>query len=245
MKRFLSSILIILLAITAMGKNEKYKNYCKELKEKLDITLSVPESVVSFHDDGLIFPFTFGEIVVFTGGPVVKLSDDCSLVMMNNNYMKRLHITDYTWTTTSGWMLDNCDMPFCEPMITNTGIRNEDGTLPFTKEETAAWREKIAKQRSIYERCIENDRLTCKVNCDNIYIVRIPNMERVTTQLVSSEVSHQKIEAELKENATECYGVEFYNNTSHTTFIMLFFINGNNATIDECVAKIADYVKFE
>ena len=70
-------------------------------------------------------------------------------------------------------------------------------------------------------------------------------MERVTTQLVSSEVSHQKIEAELKENATECYGVEFYNNTSHTTFIMLFFINGNNATIDECVAKIAEYVKFE
>ena len=245
MKKVSIFILLVLLAVTAMGENERYNDYCRELKEKLGITLTAPESIVSFQDDGVIFPFTFGEGIVFAGRPIVRLSHDCSLVMADSYFMRRLNVADYTWTITSGWMLDNCDMPFCEPMISNTGIRNEDGSLPFTKEETEAWREKIAKQKAIYERCIENDGLTSRVNCDRIYIVRIPNMERVTTQLVSSEVSHKEREAELKANATECYGVEFYNQASQATFEMLFFINGNNTTIDECVAKIAEYIRYE
>ena len=49
----------------------------------------------------------------------------------------------------------------------------------------------------------------------------------------------------LKSNATQCYGVEFYRKANYWPLKMLFFINANEISIDECVADMAEYIKFE
>ena len=50
---------------------------------------------------------------------------------------------------------------------------------------------------------------------------------------------------DLKSGATECYGVEFYKKSSIDALQMLFFINGDKTSIDECVADMAEYINFE
>ena len=84
----------------------------------------------------------------------------------------------------------------------------------------------------------KNTDLNRKTDSDVVSIVRIPNLETVVS-------NSEKMDSELKSNATECYGVEFYKHSSYEPVIMLFFINGNRTTIDECVDKMAEYIKFE
>ena len=84
----------------------------------------------------------------------------------------------------------------------------------------------------------KNTGLSHKTNSDVVSVVRIPNLETVVS-------NSGRIDSELKANATECYGVEFYKHSSYEPVIMLFFISGNSTTIDECVDKMAEYIKFE
>lgn len=48
----------------------------------------------------------------------------------------------------------------------------------------------------------------------------------------------------LKSGATECYGVEFYKKSSIDALQMLFFINGDKTSINDCVADMAEYINF-
>jgi hypothetical protein len=50
---------------------------------------------------------------------------------------------------------------------------------------------------------------------------------------------------DLKSGATECYGVEFYKKSSIDALQMLFFINGDKTSINDCVSLLAEYIKFE
>ena len=243
-------IVSVVTTFTAMGENGKYKEYCRDLKDKLNLTFSAPESAISFKtDSAMFFAFTFGEAseevpgeIVFMGAPIVKLSENCSAVMMDVKYVSgKRSGNDECWSTPTAWMLNNCNTRWCIPMIRNTGVCNNDGSKIYTEEETAAYLERISQLRAQYERCIENAEMTNKTNCDRIFFVRIPHLERVTT---AGLMSCPETEAMLKANATECYGVEFYKQSSCEPFKMLFFINGNNTTIDECVAKMAGYIRF-
>ena len=254
MRKILTLFILLVTTFTAMADNGKYKEYCCELKNKLNVTLSIPDSAISFKtDSSMFFAFTFGKVseevtgeIIFMGAPIVKLSENSSAVMMDVEYVSgKRSGNDECWSTPTAWMLYNCNTPWCIPLIRNTGVCNNDGSEIYTQEETAAFMEKISQLRAQYERCLENDKLTHKANCDRIFIVRIPHLDRVTTSSIWPDLSCPKTEAQLKANATECYGVEFNKQSSSEAFKMLFFINGNNTTIDECVAKMAEYIRFE
>ena len=78
-----------------MADNGKYKEYYCELKNKLTVTLSVPESAISFKtDSSMFFAFTFGKVseevpgeIIFMGAPIVNLSENSSAVMMDVKYV--------------------------------------------------------------------------------------------------------------------------------------------------------------
>ncbi len=152
----------------------------------------------------------------------------------------------YDFPASTSWMLSNCHYPWAPWYIYATyGIIMEDDSMKRSDEEIAELQKQVARLRGKYERLIEKDELTRKAGCDRVFIVRIPDMVKICTNRDIPEYYCPKAEALLKSNATECYGVEFYKHSSYEPLKMLFFINGNNTTIDECVSQMAEYIKFE
>ena len=259
MRRTLNLVILLMPAFTAMADNDMYKEYCQLMKEKRNLTFSVPENAVSFQSEGSLFVFSFGERVeevagcpIFMAGPIVNLSEDCSLVMMDINSAEKPRPEAYSDNraydvpASTAWMLSNCSYPWAPWYIYATrGIDMGDDSMKRSDEEIAALQKQVARLRAKYERLIENDELTRKIGCDRVFIVRIPDMVKICTNRDVPEYYCSNAEAMLKANATECYGVEFYKHSSYEPLKMLFFINGNNTTIDECVAKMAEYVRFE
>lgn len=214
---------------------------------------------MSFHSESSLFVLSFGEKVVelagrpiFMTGPIVSLSQDCSLVMMDIDSEEKPRPGAYSdnraydFPASTSWMLSNCHNPWA-PWYTYAthGIIIEDDSMRRSDEEIAELQKQVARLRAKYERLIENDELTLKTGCDRVFIVRIPDMVKICTNRDIPEYYCPKAEALLKSNATECYAVEFYKRSSYKPVKMLFFINGNNTTIDECVAQIAEYINFE
>ncbi|MBQ5730747.1 MAG: hypothetical protein IIV57_03910, partial [Bacteroidaceae bacterium] len=105
-------------------------------------------------------------------------------------------------------------------------------------------REKISILRSQNERCIKKNEITKSVGCDRIFIVRIPDIQKVGTHRPLPELSCPNLDAGLKEKFNVCYCIEFYKESSYEPLKMLFFIDEKQTTIDECIFKIADYLKF-
>lgn len=259
MRRTLSLVVLLMTAFTAMSDNGKYKEYCRQMYEKRNLALYVPEVFVSFQSESPVFVFSFGEKVeelagrpIFMAGPIVSLSQDCSLVMMDINSVEKprpgAYSDDraYDFPASTAWMLSNCHYPWAGWYIYATsGIDIGDDSMRRTDEEIVALQKQVARLRTKHERLIENDELTRKVGCDRVFIVRIPDMVKICTNRDVPDYYCPKAEAMLKTNATECYGVEFYKRSSFEPVKMLFFINGNNTTIDECVAKMAGYIRFE
>ena len=75
--------------------------------------------------------------------------------------------------------------------------------------------------------------------------MRIPNIGKIRGGVYQDEYPFAVVIEDLKSGATECYGVEFYKKSSIDALQMLFFINGDKTSIDECVADIAEYINFE
>ena len=248
-----------MITISAMGDDGKYKEYCRQMKEKRNLTLSVPESAVSFQSESSLFVFSFGEKVeelagrpIFMAGPIISLSKDCSLVMMDIDSAEKPRPGAYSdnraydFPASTSWMLSNCHYPWAPWYIYAThGIIMEDDSMKRSDKEIAELQKQVARLRAKYERLIENDELTRKSGCDRVFIVRIPDMVKICTNRDIPEYYCPKTEALLKTNATECYAVEFYKHSSYEPVKMLFFINGNNTTIDECVSQMAECIKFE
>ena len=63
MRRTLNLVILLMPAFTAMADNDMYKEYCQLMKEKRNLTFSVPENAVSFQSEGSLFVFSFGERV--------------------------------------------------------------------------------------------------------------------------------------------------------------------------------------
>ena len=261
MKACIITIFSFLIIINANGSNNDYNKYCKELKDKLNVYFSISEESVVFQTDTDFLFFQFGNklpdfptLPSFIGGPIVKFSEDCHILMMDIKNMQKPRPESYPKNrkqktpVVRGWMLNNCGIPWSEWYINNTGgvILDEKAKkdvqnswdYPLPEDKLLALQKKKSLLTKQYEIVMEEGELTNKTNCDIISIVRIPNMKTITS-------NSENVDSILKKNATECYGVEFYKKSSYEPLLMLFFINGNNATIDECVAKIADYVKFE
>lgn len=261
MKKILSLALLLgLCACTTIGSD--YADYRGQMKEKMKADFSVPQKMLDFHKD-IDIPFisiTFGEInerfpasPCLEGGPVVKLSKHCSVVMMDLEHktvrdpaMERYN-KNYSIMTTTGWMLHNCGLPWADWYIHDNGgvILAEDEVnrlkqkgYILSEEEREQLIENVNQLRALYEHHWENTKVTRKINCDHLFYSKIPHFDKVST-MIDSEFTDK-----LKENATECYGVELYKKSIANSIVMLFFINGDKTTIEKSITKMARYISF-
>ncbi len=253
-------ILIILFAMThsVIGNNDKYQDYYSQMKEKQGVILSIPEKLVRFHTDVPMMIFTFGKMIedlptlpMFKGKVSVNLSEHCIVIMEDISHRSKPHSYPssqhriHDMPDVTGWMLNNCNAPWAKWYIENMGGVISNNSKSLSKEEQDSLKEKVLALRSRYERYIEDTKLTQKANCDKIFIVRIPNIEKIAINEFEPNSLSSAIDTELKKNMTKCYGVEFFKQSSYTNVKMLFFINGENTTIEKCIAEVADYLKFE
>lgn len=121
----------------------------------------------------------------------------------------------------------------------------DDDSGKLSASQLAELQKKVSALRAEHELCYVNGDLTEKVNCDRVFIVRIPNIGKIRGGVYQDEYPFAGVIEDLKSGATECYGVEFYKKSSIDALQMLFFINGDKISIDECVADMAEYINFE
>ena len=139
--RFALLLLIASFAVSfnALASDDGHKRYCSQLKEKLGIELSVPDSsfefvsgpfadyetmpsdIVDYSKEHIL---SFGDnhpllgCAAYLFGPTVKLNEHCRVAMMdieNVSKPRPLHRPaphDYTFAQTSSWMLNNCGEPW-------------------------------------------------------------------------------------------------------------------------------------
>ena len=208
-----SSLLLLCIAIFIFpfllrAENNDYNRYRRQLKEKLGIELSVPDSSFEFVSGPFgdyetmpsdIIDYSKGHILSFGDnhpllgcaaylfGPTVKLNEHCRVAMMdieNVSKPRPLHRPaphDYTFAQTSSWMLNNCGEPWAFFYIYDIrGVRDDNAVRP-SPEELRAMQEKTDSLRAKYERCVEDGDIVEKTNCDRVFIVRIPDIEKIGT----------------------------------------------------------------
>ena len=257
MRRIILCLFVIGFSHHVSSENNYY-SYCEQMKDKLNAIFSVPQNKMDFHSN-LEIPFlaiSFGEMLesfpavpTFEGGPAVKLSKHCLVIMMNLDFMEKnknpesLYDKDYFIPTPSCWMLSNCGLPWAPWYIEGRGgvIQNDAGNnvQRMSEEERGLLKEKVNQMRSLYERRFKDSKLTKKMNCVQMAVVRIPHMEMITN-MINPEYMDR-----IKNSYTECYGVELYNKKNRDTVRMLFFIYGGKTDINKCLTKISNYIKFE
>ena len=267
------AILLLFCAIpfNAIADNNGYNRYCSMLKEKLGIEFSAPASSCEFIlstfadfevtqsdtiDNSWGHVLSFGDnhallgAAAFLFGPTIILNEYCTVAMMdieNVTKPRPAHLPtprDYTFAHTSAWMLNNCGEPWAFFYIYDIrGVRDENAVRP-SHDELRAIQEKVDALRAKNERCIEKGELVEKTNCDRLFIVRIPNIEKIGTNPDFAQfVVPEYVEA-LKADATQCYAVEFYRKANYFPLKMLFFVNADKISIDECVSDMAEYIRF-
>lgn len=234
------------------------KKYCTELKEKRQVEFTASTAKLEFITEQSFPVFTFGEmeneisaLPTFEAGPILKLSEDCSVIMMSVDNIKKPRPDsypkerDYNIPSSTAYMLNNCGTIWAKWLIDNSGgVIDENVKNRFTSAEQDSIREKISILRSQNERCIKKNEITKSVGCDRIFIVRIPDIQKVGTHRPLPELSCPNLDAGLKEKFNGCYCIEFYKESSYEPLKMLFFIDEKQTTIDESILKIADYLKF-
>lgn len=261
MKRVFISAFLCMSIISAICSNGKTDSLRMQFKEKLNVSFSCPRESLKNIGEESSLRFEFGKaldefptIPIFYGGSIVELSENCSVVMMDIKNVQKPRAEsypkdrEYETPEVRGWMLNNCETPWAGWYIQNLrGVRNDksanerkidDWMQPLPEDKLSALQEKVSRLTELHVVMYKNTGLNRKTNSDVVSVVKIPNIETVVS-------NSERIDSELKANATECYGVEFYKHSSYEPVIMLFFINGNRTTIDECVDKMAEYIKFE
>jgi hypothetical protein len=213
---------------------------------------------VEYDDASKSDIFMFGPMLpefrtspIFETGPVLNLTKDCSVVLMNvsnNNPLKPRHInlySPYVLPTADGWMLCNCKVSWANWYITNTGgiilseaeKQKNSGFKELTEQERAELQVQVSELRNKYEYSIENSELNELTGSDKIFVVNIPNVDLISC-------TNETIETEIIDNSKQCYAVEFYKTSSAIGFKTLFFIKGDKS-IDDYVKQFGKYVKFE
>lgn len=254
--RIVYFLMFLAMPYMAMADGGTHGSYRNLLREKLGVVLTLPdEALDSVHDSMPFISFSFGDYFAegggrptFIAGPKVELDGLCSVVLMDVHELRKPRPEalpdnwDYTWPQSVSFMLNNCGSPWASWYIYNRRGVIIEGAVGHSPRELRAMQERVEKLRILHERRIEDGELVGRTGCDRLFIVRIPDIEKMA---VSPDDVPENYLAGLKADATECYGVEFYKHSSQTVFLMLFLINGDSTDIEECVAKMAEYIEFE
>lgn len=258
------SLIAIILWLCAMYSfADNYGDYLQRYKEWYGVTVTIPNSLVTYNEKASMYHYfyfgsrlkDFPSLPLFPGGPVVRLTDGCKIVMydlFNNNTRPQKGGTtiDNYVTPLDGYMLNNCGVPWENWYLTNTGgVILDDRTklsrfpLKWNRRKEESTREKALekanKLRSEYVRTISGTAWTKRINCDRIYIVRIPHLDKV-------HCGDSKLNQTLKSNATECYGVDFFRADRYCGVTMLFFVNTKaGKTIDDYIDMMSRYISFD
>lgn len=252
-------LVVFFSSLSLFANSEDYKKYCAELKEKRSVEFTPSTDKLEFITEQSFPVFTFGEmdneisaLPTFEAGLILKLSDNCSVIMMSVDNIKKprpeAYSKDrvYNIPSSTAYMLNNCGTPWAKWLIDNSGgvIYDENVKNRFSSAEQDSIRERISNLREQNERCIKENEITKSVGCDCIFIVRVPDIKKIGTHRPLPELSCTDLDTRLKEKYTECYSIEFYKESSYEPLKMLFFIDANKTTIDECIGKIVNYLKF-
>jgi hypothetical protein len=237
--------LLVTVPLYASSGDGGQKEYCALLKEKLSVNLTVSSTLFESLPETVTYAsMKFGDYhlaggcPIFLMGPAVKLDKHCSIVLMDmKEFWKPSYHNrkDYTWPVSTAFMLNNCSSPWAYWYIYNIrGVRFDDYVEP-SPEELRDRKARADSLRNEYERRVDDGMLLKKTNCDRVFIIKIPNLDKIEMEAFDA----------LKSGATECYAVEFYKHSAYGALQMIFFINGNETSIDECVAGMAGYIRFE
>ena len=229
--------------------HDDYDSFVKMYKQYWGITMSFPRSMFAGYEKEDEFDssreFTFispeeeemakGPVGYLPGGPVVTIDNNCKLIIEELDtaeiakVRKRgvtLYFSEHHEAYFRDFMLENIGLPWFH-------IDHEPSVL-----NNKELMEKIndATKRNVITHI--DDKLTKKTNSDRVYVVRIPDIDKVWCEDLS-------LQQQLKTNATDCYGLEFYR-ADRPRMAMLLFINSKGSkTIDDYVEQISGYIKFD
>lgn len=252
----LNFFFIFLFSIPVKAQEQIFTDYAALLKERCSISVNFPNNIIDYSPAATPQYFSFDGLQSspkFYYVPIINLTANCNVVLMDVINQKQAHydigqlVVNY-YPDAVSWMLKNCDLPWDRWSYTPPGgllreadmQKTENKLLKTpTEQERAEMIKKANLLRLEYEQTIEHNELTEKTNCSVIYVVKIPNMERVIC-------TDESLSKRLKKNSTDCYGVEFHNSSTHIGLKMLLFFNDKeNKTIGNYLYLLSQYLEFE
>ena len=256
-KRFhLNIFFILLFCITVKAQEQSFTDYAALLKDRCKIFVTFPDNIIEYNPAATPQYFSFDEFQSspkFYYDPIINLTANCNVVLMDVINQKQAHydigqlVVNY-YPDAVSWMLKNCDLPWDRWSYTPPGGLFSEADMQKTEnkllktpieQERAEMIKKANSLRLKYEQTIEHNELTEKTNCSVIYVVKIPNMERVIC-------TDESLSKRLKKNSTDCYGVEFHNSSTHIGLkMLLFFDDKEGKTIGDYLEQLSQYIRFE
>lgn len=252
----LNIFFFLTFSIPFNAQKKSSTDYAVLLKERCHISVNFPDDIIDNCSAVTPQYFCFDEILSspkFYYGSVINLTANCYVVMMDVLNQKQAHydigqlVVNY-YPDAVSWMLKNCDLPwgrwsYTPPggLLSKTDMQKEENKPLKTpsKQERIEMIKKANSLRLEYEQTIEQNELTEKTKCSVIYVVKIPNMERITC-------TDESLSNRLKKNSTDCYGVEFHKSSTHIGLKMLLFLNNKEGkTIGDYLYLISQYFEFE
>ena len=238
------------IASTASAKQtDDYDSFVKMYKQYWGITMSFPRNMFAGYEKEDEFDssreFTFispeeeeiakGPVGYLPGGPVVTIDNNCKLIIEELDTAEiakarkrgvTLYFSEHHEAYFRSFMLENIGLPWFH-------IDHEPSVL-----NNKELMEKIndATKRNVITHI--DDKLTKKTNSDRVYVVRIPDIDKVWCEDPS-------LQQQLKTGATDCYGLEFYR-ADRPRMAMLLFINSKGGkSIDDYMEQISGYINFD
>ena len=277
MRKSIIAVLLLCCYLWTNGENSVqneslYQDYCSNAKTEIGLNISFPEKRIleMWHPDSalqiIIFNYPpISQDPLFVFEPFVKVSKHCSVLMEAKRGVKKYNgpIPPYSYPSDyvlfpfgASFMLKNSDIPHDfrhVNNITKTGIISNKPDAKPCPQRDAKDIEKVkqeARERiSQYSRIIDDSPLTQDLNCQNIVITEIPQVDKVRLWVTASgrpeEIKY--FNPGFESNNLQCYAVQFYTTEEELprSFHTLFFIDGNKTSIDKCIAKAAKYIKFD
>lgn len=249
-----------------------YQEYCSNAKTEIGLNISFPEKRIleMWHPDSALQIIIFDTPLnshdpLFVYESIVKISNHCSVLMEAKRGVKKYngpippysHPSDYVlFPFGASFMLKNSHKPHnfrYVNNITRTGvISNKPDAKPLSQrdaEEVEAVKQETRELISQYSRIIDDNPLTQKLNCQNIVITEIPQVDKIRLWVTASGRPEETkyFNPGFESNNLQCYAVQFYTTEEELprSFHTLFFIDGNKTSIDKCIAKAAKYIKFD
>lgn len=239
-------VLVLLCVFGHAVSKHPYNDFITHYRCKLGVVVSFPPKTVNISkrpkkstDHYFIFSnpnSAKGPRPIFIGGPIVTIDNHCSIIMEDIRDACQPHpelempidentlVQHKTWF--EGIMLNNCNLPWMQ-IERMKEILNDSSLM-----------KQIFNARNQYVKKETSKPLLQRTNSDCVFIVKIPNMEKVSCR--------KKVLNNVKNNFSECYGVDFYRVDRYKPISMLVFIDTNSVkTINDYVNDISHYVRFD